>query len=87
MRTRVWLTSVAVGAAVLAGGATTTAQAAPAPIETATGSCEPLWSRPGGPVYQCRTRLDCYETAESLGYEEWVCRSLPSGWWALYVYS
>ncbi|MEU5610675.1 hypothetical protein ACI2L4_19055 [Streptomyces sparsogenes] len=85
MRTRVRLTGVVMGAALLVGGAASTAQAAPAPADTATGSCSPVISRPGGPVAQCRTLLDCEQTAEDLGYEEWMCRRSSSGWWNLYV--
>ncbi|MEU1669710.1 hypothetical protein ABZ547_40235 [Streptomyces sparsogenes] len=86
MRTRVRLTGVVMGAALLAGGAATAARAAPAPAETATGSCSPVISRPGGPVAQCQTLRDCEQTAENLGYEEWTCQRLPSGWWNLYVW-
>lgn len=87
MRIRIWLNSVVVGAAILAGSAATTAQAAPASAETATASCSPVLSQPGGPVYLCRTMRDCQETGENLGYEVWYCRSLPSGWWELFVWA
>ncbi|MDW6063822.1 hypothetical protein SAZ11_45025 [Streptomyces sp. FXJ1.4098] len=87
MRTRVWLTSVAIGAAALTGGVTTTAQAAPVSAETATGSCSPVLSQPGGPVYMCRSLIDCHETAEDLGYEDWECVRRSSGWWQLYVWA
>lgn len=86
MRTRVWLTSVAMGAAVLAGGATT-AQAAPVSAETAAGSCSPVLSPPGGPVYLCSSQLACQKTAEDHGYEFWECRLLSSGWWYLYAWT
>ncbi|MEU9793472.1 hypothetical protein AB0E27_23065 [Streptomyces sparsogenes] len=85
MRTRVRLTGVVMGAALLAGGAATAAQAAPASTETAAGSCVPVISRPGGPVAQCQTLRDCEQTAENLGYEEWQCVWSSNGWWRLYV--
>ncbi|MFE9356367.1 hypothetical protein ACFYPB_19745 [Streptomyces olivaceoviridis] len=84
MRTRIRLTSVVMGAAMLAGGAVGTAQAAPASSEAVTASCTAM----GWPtVYICRTLRECRETAENLGYEDWVCLSRPDDWWELRVYT
>jgi len=80
---RIWLTSAAMATAILAGGAATTTQAAlaSASSETATASCTAMGFPP---VYTCKTQQECRETAENLGYEDWICTRLPNGWWELH---
>ncbi|MGP4003075.1 hypothetical protein [Streptomyces sp. 8N706] len=82
MRTRIWLTSVAMGAAVLAGGAVTTAQAAPASSEAATApGIAADWLYVG--TY--RTLSECQADGRSSVYEDWDCKRGASGKWQLWV--
>ncbi|GFE19322.1 hypothetical protein Sgleb_73690 [Streptomyces glebosus] len=82
MRTRIWLTGVAMGAAILTG-ATATAQAAPAHPETATGSSRAMgWVYAGTYLSQSACRADGENSAQ-----EWKCVPASSGKWHLYVRS
>ncbi|MFI6000322.1 hypothetical protein ACIA98_07870 [Streptomyces sp. NPDC051366] len=83
MRARLLLTGVALGAAVLVGGAAT-AQAAPAPLTAGTASSPEVQAMkryPGKFTYsQCISLRDSYA-----GYA--YCDALGGGWYALWVES
>lgn len=83
MRTRIWLTSVAMGAAMLAGGAVTTAQAAPAaPTRSVAGPGTAMdWIYVG--TY--RSLSACQADGRSSAYEDWDCKRGASGKWQLWV--
>ncbi|MGY5134673.1 hypothetical protein ACWGJW_20075 [Streptomyces nigrescens] len=89
MRTRIRLTGVAIGAAMLTGAtAAATAQAAPAHSETATPSTATSSSTATGwdPILY-PSRLACQAAGEKSG-EQWKCVLLQgSGKWRLYIYS
>ncbi|MCR8575596.1 hypothetical protein [Streptomyces sp. Isolate_219] len=84
MRTRIWLTSAAIGTVVLTGAtAAATAQAAPAHSETATSSSTALgWIYVGTYI----SRSSCQADGENSA-QEWKCVKAPSGKWHLYVWS
>ncbi|MCR8575595.1 hypothetical protein [Streptomyces sp. Isolate_219] len=90
MRTRIRLTGVAIGAAMLTGAtaAAAAAQAAPAHSETATPSTATSSSTATGwdPILY-PSRLACQAAGEKSG-EQWTCvRLQASGEWRLYIYS
>ncbi|MFE7779607.1 hypothetical protein [Streptomyces nigrescens] len=90
MRTRIWLTGVATGAAMLTGATATaaTAQAAPAHSETATPSTATSSSTATGwyPILY-PSKSACQAAGEEFG-EQWTCVLLQgSGKWRLYIYS
>lgn len=82
MRTRVWLTSAALGAALLCGGAAT-AQAEPAPSGTGTESSAVT----SGWVFVGKYRSYSACAADGRNsVQDWTCERGLDGRWSLYVW-
>ncbi|MGW1375056.1 hypothetical protein ACWD6P_12390 [Streptomyces sp. NPDC002446] len=82
MRTRIWLTSVVMGAAMLAGGAATAAQAAPVSTRPAAAPGTAMdWLYVG--TY--RSLSACQADGRNSAYEDWDCKRGASGKWQLWV--
>ncbi|WP_405835400.1 hypothetical protein OG528_01140 [Streptomyces platensis] len=81
MRTRIWLTGLAIGAAILTG-TTATAQAAPPHPRTATSS----GTATGWDPVPYPTSRACQAAGEKTG-QQWQCVRRTGGTWWLYIYS
>lgn len=84
MRTRIWLTSVALGATMLVGGAVATAQAAPSP--SAHGTSAGAATKGGIYVGTYRTLSACKADGRNSA-QQWTCVPRPDGKFDLYVYN
>ncbi|MEU4212769.1 hypothetical protein AB0F13_22695 [Streptomyces sp. NPDC026206] len=83
MRTRIWLTSAAMGAVMLVGGVAATAQAAPAPSGTGAASTTviPGWIPVPGTYPSLRA---CQADGENSA-QTWKCVRQSNGRYKLYV--
>lgn len=90
MRTRIWLSSLTLGAALVTGGTVTAAQAASTPIDARTTTTaghampQPLSVIVIPIMY--KTAAECEAAGEASGYSSWFCSWGSSyGYWRLYV--
>ncbi|MEL5957420.1 hypothetical protein AADR41_22100 [Streptomyces sp. CLV115] len=86
MRTRFWLTSVALGAALVTGGTVATAQAASASSDASTAAYGPVVPFAYTDVGTYSTEAACLADGESSIYSDWFCRqSTTTSNWHLWV--
>ncbi|MEU3527717.1 hypothetical protein AB0E62_28250 [Streptomyces sp. NPDC038707] len=91
MRKRLWLTSLALGAALVTGGAAASAQAATTPIDASTT----ITAGRGMPLSLSRTEIpmiypslaQCRAAGEASGYLYSCTRNSSSSYWRLYLYT
>ncbi|WP_158744819.1 hypothetical protein [Streptomyces sp. NRRL S-1448] len=84
MRTRIWITSAAMGATLLIGGAAATAQAAPS--SSSNGTTASTSAAGGIYVGSYRTLSACKADGRNSA-QQWTCVPRPDGWFDLYVYN
>ncbi|MEU9497946.1 hypothetical protein [Streptomyces sp. NPDC048196] len=84
MRTRIWITSAAMGATLLIGGAAATAQAAP----TSASNGTTVSTSAAGGIYvgTYRTLSACKADGRNSA-QQWTCVPRPDGKFDLYVYN
>ncbi|WP_030411415.1 hypothetical protein [Streptomyces sp. NRRL S-1448] len=86
MRTRVWLTSVALGAALVTGGTVATAHAASTSSGASTTTSSPVVPFAYTDIGTYRTLAACQAAGESSIYSDWFCRkSTTTSNWHLWV--
>ncbi|MFG3115603.1 hypothetical protein ACGF4C_14470 [Streptomyces sp. NPDC048197] len=84
MRTRIWITSAAMGATLLIGGAAATAQAAPSSSSNGTTVST---SAAGGIYIGTYRSLSACKADGRNSAQQWTCVPRPDGKFDLYVYN